>query len=72
MSNGAPQVAQIKILTVSDLIAELCRWPDHANIRLLCRDTGTLLNVIRIDSASKDRVDIELQSLPETAPIVPA
>lgn len=72
MSTDAPRLAETKIFTVSELITELCRWPDNARIRLSCPDTGAELGVVRIDGPSKGLVDIELQSLPQSAPVVPA
>ena len=50
MSKNVVHINDTALLTVGELITELCRWPDQATIRLRCPDTGAKLSVARIDS----------------------
>lgn len=72
MSDIALHMAGAKALTVGDLIAELCRWPDHATLKFTCPVTGAEFTVAGIHGSSPGIVDIALQSVAEGAPVVPA
>lgn len=64
--------AAASIITVGELISELCRWPDHAAITFQSPLQPQELRFFRIQARSKGAVDIELTPAPESVPIVPA
>ena len=59
------------IMTVGDLIGELCRWPDHAVVKFRCALQHQELRFDRIGSPSKGEIEIELGQAPESAPVLP-
>jgi hypothetical protein len=63
-------VAHPPIITVGELIDELCRLPDSAAIsfRLLEQE----LKFYRLRRRSKDVVEIEINAYPESPPVVPS
>ena len=72
MTKNISEASQDARLTVGDLITELCRWPDQATIKFKCSDGATELCFARIDGHTRGIVEIDLQSVPEVAPVVPA
>jgi hypothetical protein len=60
------------ILTIGDLIGELCRWPDHATVTFRYAPEHQHLRFCRIAARSKGTVEIELERALESPPIVPA
>jgi hypothetical protein len=72
MSRNAPKLVPDHVITVGDLITELCRWPDHAIIKFKCPGSSAELCFSRLDSRSQGIVEIELHPAPESAPVVPA
>ena len=44
------------VVTVGDLIGELCRWPDHAAVRFRCALQGQELQFDRIEGKSKGTI----------------
>jgi len=60
------------IMTVGELISQLCRWPDNAAVSFRCPIQQQELSFHRIESRSKGVIDIELNPAPERAPVVPA
>ena len=71
MSRNTSNLVPASVITVGDLITELCRWPDHATIRFRCPDSSAELCFSRVESLSKGIVEIELHPAPETVPVVP-
>ena len=72
MSRNTSKLVPDAVITVGDLITELCRWPDHATIRFRCPDGSAELCFSRVEGPAKGIVEIELHPAPETAPVVPA
>lgn len=66
------QTSAPAVVTVGDLIGELCRWPDHATVKFRCPLPQRELRFFRIESLSKGTIEIELVCLPESAAVVPA
>ena len=64
--------AKPAIVTIGELISELCRWPDDAIVKFRCPLRQEELRFRRIEGRSKGVVDIELDPAPESAPVVPA
>jgi hypothetical protein len=60
------------VITVGDLIGELCRWPDHAAVKFRCALQHQELQFDRIESRSKGAIEIELEPAPKSAPVAPA
>jgi hypothetical protein len=60
------------IITVGELRAELSRWQDSAAVTFRCPLQDQELRFYRIQSPSKDVVQIELNQYPETPAVVPA
>jgi hypothetical protein len=60
------------VVTVGDLIGELCRWPDNAAVTFRCPVQKQKLRLCRIEGPSKGSVEIELEPVLESAPVVPA
>jgi hypothetical protein len=60
------------IITVDELRAELSRWQDSAAVTFRCPLQDQELQFYRVQSPSKDVVQIELNQYPETPAVVPA
>ena len=60
------------IMTVGELISQLCRWSDNATVTFRCSLHQEELRDHRIESRSKGIIDIELDPAPRAAPVVPA
>jgi hypothetical protein len=60
------------IITVGELMAELSRWQDRAAVTFRCPLQDQELRFYRVQSPSKDVVQIELNQYPETPAVVPA
>ena len=60
------------IITVGELRAELNRWRDSAAVTFRCPLQDQELRFYRVQSPSKDVVQIELNQYPETPAVVPA
>jgi hypothetical protein len=71
MNKIAQPVTGIKIMTVGELISELCRQPDHATISIRCPLQDQRFSVFRIECRSPGMVEIELDPTPDCAPVVP-
>ena len=65
-------VSKSSVVTVGDLIGELCRWPDHAKVKFRCALQQQELRFDRIENLSKGTIEIELEPAPESAPVIPA
>ena len=72
MSKNISEASRDAIITVGDLITELCRWPDHATIKIKCPGSSAELCFARITGVSRSVVEIEFNQAPEAVPIVPA
>jgi len=59
------------IITVSELKAELSRWPDSAAVTFRCPLQAQELRFYRIQSPSRDIVQIDLNQYPETPTVIP-
>jgi hypothetical protein len=59
-------------ITVGQLISELCRWPDNAEIAFRCPAQNREMHFHRVEGRSKGRVEVDLVLAPESPPIVPA
>ena len=59
------------IITVGELRAELSRWKDNAAITFRCPLLDQELRFYRVQSLSKDVVQIELNQYPETPLVLP-
>jgi len=60
------------IITVGELKAELNRWPDGAAVTFRCPLQNQELRFYRVQSPSKDFVQIELNLYPDTPSVAPA
>jgi hypothetical protein len=60
------------IITVGELIDELCRLPDTAVVSFRCPMLEQELTFYRLRKRSKDIVEVELNPYPESPPIVPS
>ena len=73
MSKGHHKaVAHPHILTVGDLIDELCRLPDTAVVHFRCPALDQELTFERLRKRSKDDVEIAISAYPESPPVVPS
>ena len=73
MSKGHHKaVAPPSIITVGELIDELCRLPDTAVVHFRCPMLGQELAFERLRKRSKDDVEIAINAYPESPPVVPA
>ena len=61
-----------RTFTVGDLITELCRWPDHATIIFRCPSIGGGFQLSQVRELSRHQVEVELHSMSESPPVVPA
>jgi len=57
-------------MTVGALISELCRWPDHAEVTF--RIPQQELRFYRVVGRTKKHVEIELDRVSKSAPVVAA
>ena len=60
------------IITVGDLIDQLCRLPDTAIVQFCCPMLDQELSFHRLRKRSKDSVEITISPYPESPPVVPA
>lgn len=60
------------IITVGELIDELCRLPDTAIVHFRCPMLEQELTFYRLRKRSKDAVEIAVNAYPESPPVVPA
>ncbi|MBR1129795.1 hypothetical protein [Bradyrhizobium iriomotense] len=60
------------IITVGELIDELCRLPDTAVVHFRCPMLEQELTFYRLRRRSKDAVEIAVNTYPESPPVVPA
>ena len=71
MSKGHHKaVAHPHIITVGDLIDELCRLPDTAVVHFRCPTLDQELTFERLRKRSKDDVEIAISAYPERPPVV--
>lgn len=60
------------IITVGELIDELCRLPDTAVVHFRCPLLDQELTFYRLRKRSKDVVEIAVSAYPARPPVVPA
>ncbi|OAF15712.1 MULTISPECIES: hypothetical protein [Bradyrhizobium] len=60
------------IITVGELIDELCRLPDTAVVNFRCPMLDQELTFYRLRKRSKDVVEIAVNAYPESPPVVPS
>ena len=60
------------IITVGELIDELCRLPDRAAVNFRCPMLEQEFRFYRLRKRSKDVVEIEINTYPESPPVVPS
>lgn len=73
MSKGHHKtVGHPAIITVGELIDELCRLPDTAVVHFRCPTLDQELTFDRLRKRSKDTVEIAINVFPESPPVVPA
>ncbi len=60
------------IITVGELIDELCRLPDTAVVHFRCPMLDQELTFYRLRKRSKDAVEIAVNAYPESPPVVPS
>jgi hypothetical protein len=65
-------VSDPPIITVGELIDELCRLPDTAVVRFHCPMLDQQLTFYRLRKKSKDSVEIEIDAYPASPPVVPS
>ncbi|WFU43936.1 hypothetical protein QA640_16680 [Bradyrhizobium sp. CB82] len=65
-------VAHPPIITVGELIDELCRLPDTAAVSFRCPMLEQELTFYRLRKRSKDIVEVEVNVYPESPPVVPS
>ena len=59
------------IITVGELIDELCRLPDTAVVHFRCPMLDQELTFYRLRKRSKDSVEIAVNAYPDSPPVVP-
>lgn len=59
------------IITVGELIDELCRLPDTAVVHFRCSTLDHELTFYRLRKRSKDVVEIAVDAYPASPPVVP-
>jgi hypothetical protein len=64
-------VAHPQIITVGELIDELCRLPDSAAVHFRCPMLEQELKFYRLRKRSKDVVEIEINAYPTGGPCFP-
>ncbi|WP_128926618.1 hypothetical protein [Bradyrhizobium guangxiense] len=73
MSKGHHKTADHPpIITVGELIDELCRLPDTAIVHFRCPMFDQELTFYRLRKRSKDAVEIAVNAYPESPPVVPS
>ncbi|MDH2345226.1 hypothetical protein [Bradyrhizobium sp. SSUT77] len=72
MSKAIHEATYPPIITVGELIDELCRLPDTATIRFHCPMLEQELAFYRLRKRTKDLVEIEVNAYPESPPVVPS
>jgi hypothetical protein len=72
MHKAQSQKSKSEIITVGDLISELCRWPDHAAVTFWSPLQPQHFRFCRIATRAKGTVEIELEQASESPPIMPA
>ena len=73
MSKGHPKaVDHPPIITVGELIDELCRLPDTAIVHFRCPMFDQELTFYRLRRRSKDAVEIAVNAYPDSPPVVPS
>ena len=73
MSEGHHKaVAHPPIITVGELIDELCRLPDTAIVHFRCPMLDQELTFYRLRKRSKDVVEIAVNVYPDSPPVVPS
>lgn len=65
-------VAQPTIITVGELIDELCRLPDTAVVHFRCPTLDQELAFYRLRKRSKDIVEIAVGAYPESPSVMPS
>jgi hypothetical protein len=60
------------IITVGELIDELCRLPDTAVVHFRCPMLDQELTFYRLRKRSKDTVEIAVNAYPNSPPVVPS
>ena len=60
------------IITVGELIDELCRLPDTAVVHFRCPMLEQELTFYRLRKRSKDVVEIAVNAYPDSPPVVPS
>jgi hypothetical protein len=60
------------IITVGELIDELCRLPDTAAVNFRCPMLEQELRFYRLRRRSKGVVEIEVNTYPESPPVAPS
>ncbi|RXG89620.1 hypothetical protein EAV90_29755 [Bradyrhizobium vignae] len=60
------------IITVGELIDELCRLPDTAVVHFRCPMLDQELTFYRLRKRSKDAVEIAVNAYPDSPPVVPS
>ncbi|MFB6464221.1 hypothetical protein [Bradyrhizobium tunisiense] len=60
------------IITVGELIDELCRLPDTAVVHFRCPMLEQELTFYRLRKRSKDAVEIAVNAYPDSPPVVPS
>jgi hypothetical protein len=71
MSKAIREATYPALITVGELIDELCRLPDTATIRFHCPMLEQELAFYRLRKRAKDLVEIEVNAYPESPPVVP-
>lgn len=70
MSKGHPKaVDHPPIITVGELIDELCRLPDTAVVHFRCPMLDQELTFYRLRKRSKDAVEIAVNAYPDSPPV---
>ena len=64
-------ITQIPIITVDELISELCRWPDRAAVNFRCNLLEQEFRFYRLQERSKGVIEIAINPYPESPPVVP-
>jgi hypothetical protein len=72
MSKTTNQTAEPTIITVGELISELCHLPDGAAVTFRCPLHQQELRFYRLLNRSKGVIEIELNPYPESLPVVPS
>ena len=72
MRKAITQTAEPTIITVGELISELCRLPDRAAVTFRCPLHQQELRFYRLLHRSKGVVEIELNQYPESPPVAPS